>query len=56
MKYKHYRFNVSWSEEDKEWVATVEQMVSLSYLARTPIAALAGLIDVIEDFEGEVEL
>jgi predicted RNase H-like HicB family nuclease len=45
----HYTFRVAWSVEDGEHVATVAEFPSLSWLAPTPVEALAGLADVVRD-------
>jgi hypothetical protein len=41
----HYTYRVAWSVEDGEHVATVAEFPSLSWLAATPVEALAGLYD-----------
>ncbi len=45
----HYTYRVTWSAEDGEHVATVAEFPSLSWLAPTPVEALAGLADVVRD-------
>ena len=45
----HYTYRVAWSVEDGEHVATVAEFPSLSWLAATPVEALAGLADVVRD-------
>ncbi|MDR2983634.1 MAG: type II toxin-antitoxin system HicB family antitoxin, partial [Nocardiopsaceae bacterium] len=45
----HYTYRVAWSAEDGEHVATVAEFPSLSWLAPTPIEALAGVTDVVRD-------
>jgi predicted RNase H-like HicB family nuclease len=45
----HYTYRVTWSAEDGEHVATVAEFPSLSWLAATPVEALAGLADVVRD-------
>lgn len=40
-------YEVSWSEEDQEWVATTAQYPSLSWLGDSPIAALDGLMHLL---------
>jgi predicted RNase H-like HicB family nuclease len=45
----HYTYRVAWSAEDGEHVATVAEFPSLSWLAPTPVEALAGLADVVRD-------
>lgn len=41
-------FRIEWSEDDGEWVATVEGQPSISWLAATPVQALQGLLAVLE--------
>lgn len=43
--YLHYR--VFFSPEDGQWVAEAEEYPLLSWLAQNPLAALAGLMDII---------
>jgi predicted HicB family RNase H-like nuclease len=43
MKVNHYTYRVSWSPEDGEHVATCVEFPSLSWLAKTPEAALTGM-------------
>jgi predicted RNase H-like HicB family nuclease len=45
----HYTYRVTWSAQDGEHVATVAEFPSLSWLAPTPVEALAGLADVVRD-------
>lgn len=45
----HYTYRVAWSVEDGEHVATVAEFPSLSWLAPTPVEALAGLANVVRD-------
>ena len=45
----HYTYRVGWSAEDGEHVATVAEFPSLSWLASTPVAALAGLSDLVHE-------
>ncbi|HUA41720.1 MAG TPA: toxin-antitoxin system HicB family antitoxin [Streptosporangiaceae bacterium] len=45
----HYTYRVTWSPEDGEHVATVAEFPSLSWLAATPVEALAGLAEVVRD-------
>jgi hypothetical protein len=48
-------YRVRWSDEDQEWVATVEDLPSLSWLAPTPTAALAGLLRVEREARADLE-
>jgi predicted RNase H-like HicB family nuclease len=45
----HYTYRVSWSAEDGEYVATVAEFPSLSWLAPTQLEALSGIADVVRD-------
>jgi predicted RNase H-like HicB family nuclease len=45
----HYTYRVAWSVEVGEYVANVAEFPSLSWLAATPVEALAGLADVVRD-------
>src|SRR5580693_3982973 len=45
----HYTYRVTWSAEDSEHVATVAEFPSLSWLAGTPVEALADLADVVRE-------
>ncbi len=43
MNSKHYTYRVTWSPEDGEYVALCAEFASLSWLAKTPEAALKGI-------------
>ncbi len=45
----HYTYRVSWSPEDGEYVGTCAEFPSLSWLAKTPSAALAGIGRVVAE-------
>lgn len=45
----HYTYRVAWSAEDDEFVATVAEFPSLSWLAASQVAALEGLERVLND-------
>ena len=53
MRDDHYTYRVSWSPDDREYVATVIEFRSLSWLAPDPAAALLGLralvAEVVDD-------
>lgn len=55
----HYTYRVSWSPEDGEFVATVVEFRTLSWLAPDPIAALLGLrslvAEVVDDLRASGE-
>lgn len=44
-----YTYRVTWSEEDEEYVGLCAEFSSLSWLARTPEAALKGIRKVVAD-------
>ncbi|MEA1932950.1 MAG: toxin-antitoxin system HicB family antitoxin [Thermodesulfobacteriota bacterium] len=46
LKNDHYTYRVTWSEEDKEYVGLCAEFPSLSWLSRTPEAALKGIRNV----------
>lgn len=48
-----YSYRVVWSAEDAEYVATVAEFPSLSWLASTPVEALEGLVSVLRDVLGD---
>ena len=54
-----YTYRVTWSEEDKEYVGLCAELPSLSWLARTPGAALRGIrnvvAEVVEDLRANSE-
>ena len=55
----HYSYRVAWSADDDEFVATVAEFPSLSWLAPSQLDALQGLEklldDVIADMQDEGE-
>ncbi len=46
-KTDHFTYRVTWSEEDREHVGLCAEFPSLSWLARTPEDALAGIRRVV---------
>ena len=54
MRDDHYTYRVSWSPEDCEYVATVIEFRSLSWLAPDPAAALLGLRDLVAQVVDEL--
>lgn len=48
---KHYTYKVTWSTQDKEYVATVKELPSLSWLATTKEEALKGLKTLVAAYE-----
>ena len=55
----HYTYRVTWSEEDQEYAGLSLEFPSLSWLARTPEAALKGIramvAEVVEDLKANGE-
>ena len=49
MNVDHYTYRVTWSPEDGEHVGLCAEFPSLSWLARTPEAALKGVRRVVAD-------
>ena len=49
MNIQHYTYRVTWSPEDNEHVALCAEFPSLSWLAKTPEAALKGIQKVVAD-------
>ena len=56
---KKYAYRIRWSREDGEWVGTVAEFPSLSWLAASQEGALEGIVslvqEVIEDMSKEGE-
>jgi predicted HicB family RNase H-like nuclease len=50
-----YTDRVTWSEEDNEHVGLCAEFPSLSWLARTPEAALKGIRKVVADVVADLE-
>jgi predicted RNase H-like HicB family nuclease len=44
-----YTYRVTWSEDDAEYVGLCAELPSLSWLARTPEAALKGIRKLVRD-------
>ena len=55
----HYTYRVVWSTEDGDFVATVAEFPSLSWLAASQVEALQGLeallAEVVDDMQAEGE-
>jgi len=45
---QHYTYRVTWSEEDQEYVGLCAEFPSLSHLDSDMVAALTGIIDLVE--------
>ncbi len=52
---KHYAYRVLWSAEDGEFVATVAEFPSLSWLHADQAQALQGLVDLVADIVADLE-
>ena len=59
LKNDHYTYRVTWSEDDNEYVGLCAEFPSLSWLAKTPEAALKGIrkvvADVVQDMKSNKE-
>ena len=59
LKNDHYTYRVTWSEDDREYVGLCAEFPSLSWLAKTPEAALKGIrkvvADVVQDMKSNKE-
>ena len=49
LKNDRYTYRVTWSEDDNEYVGLCTEFPSLSWLAKTPEAALKGIRKVVAD-------
>jgi predicted HicB family RNase H-like nuclease len=49
LKDDRYTYRVTWSEDDQEYVGLCAEFPSLSWLSRTPEAALKGIRKVVAD-------
>jgi predicted HicB family RNase H-like nuclease len=54
-KYDRYTYRVTWSEEDREYVGLCIEFASLSWLARSPVAALRGIRKIVNDVIRDME-
>lgn len=52
---KHYTYRVAWSIEDDEFVATVAEFPSLSWLHENQAGALGGLVGLVVDVVADME-
>ena len=55
LKDDRYTYRVTWSEDDKEYVGLCAEFPCLSWLARTPEAALKGIRKVIAETVKEMQ-
>ncbi|HEX9683118.1 MAG TPA: type II toxin-antitoxin system HicB family antitoxin [Acidimicrobiales bacterium] len=52
---KHYTYRVLWSADDGEYVATVAEFPSLSWLHPDQSKALRGLVDLVAEVIADLE-
>ncbi len=52
---QHYTYRVTWSPEDGEHVCLCSEFASLSWLAKTPDAALKGIQKVVGDVVADMQ-
>ena len=55
MNTNHYTYRVTWSAEDNEHVALCAEFPSLSWLARTPEKALAGIRQAVAEAVADMQ-
>lgn len=55
MSVDHYTYRVTWSPEDGEHVGLCAEFPSLSWLARTPEAALKGIRQIVSEAVADME-
>ena len=55
MNIQHYTYRVTWSPEDKEHVGLCTEFPSLSWLGKTPEAALKGIQKVVTDVVADMQ-
>jgi predicted HicB family RNase H-like nuclease len=55
MNITHYTYRVTWSPADGEHVALCAEFPSLSWLAKTPEAALRGIQKVVADVVADMQ-
>lgn len=51
----HYAYRVQWSSEDGEYVASVAEYPSLSWLEKEHNQALQGLVDLVSEVVSDLE-
>jgi len=51
----HYTYRVTWSEEDAEYVGLCAEFPSLSWLAKTYVAALQGIRNVVAEVVDDLQ-
>lgn len=53
---KHYTYRVAWSGEDGEYVATVVEFPSMSWLHAEQGKALSGLVELVDQVVADLEV
>ena len=56
MESNHYAYRVSWSHEDEEYVATCTELPGLSWLAKSPTAAMDGIYQAVKETLRDMDL
>lgn len=52
---KEYTYKLDWSKEDQEWVGLCAEFPSLSFLDRRAECAIAGIQQLVEEAEKDIE-
>ena len=55
MRTDHYTYRVTWSAEDDEHVGLCVEFPSLSWLAKTPQAALKGIRNLVVEVAADMQ-
>ena len=55
MNIQHYTYRVTWSPEDEEHVGLCSEFASLSWLAKTPDAALKGIQKIVGEVVADMQ-
>jgi len=55
LKNKYYIYRTIWSEPDGSYIGLCEEFSSLSWLAKTPEAALKGIRKVVSDVVDDMQ-
>ncbi len=55
MNTKHYTYRVTWSQEDDEYLGLCAEFASLSWLDKTPEAALKGISKVVSEVVADMQ-
>lgn len=56
MNINHYTYRITWSGEDNEYVGLCTEFPSLSWLAATPEAALAGIRKIVDEVIDDMKI